>query len=464
MNNYTFRRGFIFASRTQRLANPEMFSGWNRLLTAKYKMFMHPDANVRLVRSRSGREAIVVGDVFVAHGGTGLDELLTRLADGEHAVLDALSGRFAAFLVDGEEARVVHDPLGSQSIFYRLGAETVVASHASLLAECCGFSRSSALVRYMATPEYRSRRTRFLPGDLTLYDEVVHLIPNNELGMHSGWTRRYWPHTPFASRTFEDVLTVWDEYFARYAQHVVNSHDPVIGLTGGLDSRTVIATLIAHGATPRFVTWDQMGEEEAARIPALAAHLPERHEWIKMSEEPRHADAEAIRDGAQKAAGYTRGRSKLPALMAEGAGASDVFVKGLGGEVMRGSFNSRMKSHLPADPVQLTYALYAGSARIRAGKEYASITTRAVQNFLRRANYGAKLHGADVGDLVYWEQWMGTWTAVQHAELASAMNSHSAMNSRKIFEAAWGLSDDERFGDQLLLRIMKHYDPVLASL
>ena len=65
---------------------------------------------------------------------------------------------------------------------------------------------------------------------------------------------------------------------------------------------------------------------------------------------------------------------------------------------------------------------------------------------------------------MYWEQRMGTWSSVQHAELSVTMNSHSAINSRVLFEVAWGLSDDERFNDEMMLRLMAAYDPVLAAL
>ncbi|MFC7375406.1 hypothetical protein ACFQRD_09055 [Brachybacterium sp. GCM10030268] len=459
-----YRRGFIFCHRHHRFSRADNLSGWNRIVTPGYKLFVHPDADVRQARYRSGRTVIVVGDVFVAHGGGDLDGLMGLLADGDYESLDLLSGRFAAFVIDGDDARVVHDPLGSQSTFYRLGPRSVVASHASLLAECESLERSPELVGYMATPEYRNRSTRFLPGDLTLYDEIVHLVPNNELDVRTGQTRRYWPRRPNESQDFNGLLAVWDEYFLSYKSFLDAHYYPVIGLTGGLDSRSVIATLASHGTDARYVTWDRMGEEEAARIPRLAAHLAGRHDWIRLSEKPNDPDLDSVRNSAQRATGYTRGRPLLPAQMAVGAGDADVFLKGLGGEVMRGPFNTRLKSYLPKEVDKLAYALFAGPARHDASRKFARTTTNAIRQYLERGNYSADLHGADVGDLIYWEQRMGTWTSVQHAELVTTMNSHSAMNSRKMFEAAWGLSDSERFGDQLLMRIMSKYDPVLAAL
>ncbi|EWS81511.1 hypothetical protein BF93_16525 [Brachybacterium phenoliresistens] len=131
---------------------------------------------------------------------------------------------------------------------------------------------------------------------------------------------------------------------------------------------------------------------------------------------------------------------------------------------MRGPFNTREKPYLPEDAVELGFALYAGSIRLNAGEFYSNFTRRAVRGFLERANYGAGLFGCDVGDLIYWEQRMGTWTAVQHAEMSVVMQSLSAMNDRALFEAAWGLPRSDRFDDGPLVDIMKFYDPKLAEI
>ncbi|MFC7457055.1 asparagine synthase-related protein [Brachybacterium sp. GCM10030267] len=434
------------------------------MLTPHYKVFVHPEADVHRMENRDGRVVLAIGDIFVAHGELTVPDCLFRLAAGDRRVLDDLSGRFAVFVFDGVEGRLVHDPLGSQSVFYLPETFGPVASHAALLAQCEGLAVSARMSQYMRTDEYRDRSTRFLPGDLTVFDEVKHLIPNNELDLRTGTTARYWPWREARATDFEQLLAVWDEYFASYVSFLNDRYTPVIGLTGGVDSRSVIATLRALGLDARFVTWDAMGADEAARIPKLVEHLAAPHRWIRMSERQNLADLEEIRSAAREAAGFTRGSPVLPAQMGEGADPRDVFVKGLGGEVLRGPFNSRHKAYLPADPLELAYALFAGPVRHRAGALYSTVTRQAINGYLKRANYAADLHGADVGDLVYWEQRMGTWTSVQHAELATTMHSHSAMNSRRLFEAAWGLPVDERFGKELLVRIMRHYDPALAAL
>lgn len=463
MDHIDFRLGFICARRNQPLAQQTELARWNRLLTSHHKLFVHPDASLHTVTDAEGRLVVLIGDAFVAHGTDDLDALLLRIAKGDRVGLDDLSGRFALVLLDGADGTVIHDPLGSQSVFYTLGHNAIVASHASLLADQTGEGISKRLQSYMQTEGYRRRTTRFLPGDLSLYEGIVHLIPNNELDMESGVTTRFWPAAPIEPTTPSDLLAVWSEYFERYAAFLSARYEPVIGLTGGLDSRTVIATLRHFGLEARYVTWN-MGEEEAARIPGLAAHVGGTHQWLTLSKESVAPAYGNVRAAARVAAGYTRGTPVLPALMAELATHRSVFVKGLGGEVMRGPWNSGEKPWLPTDPAAMMFRQYAGTKPTGANDEYDRTTAGAFEGFIERANYRAELHGCDIGDLFYWEARMGNWTAVQHSEMGVAMQSHSAMNSRRLFASSWGLAREKRFSADLLSGIMRRFDPRIAEL
>lgn len=464
MSLLDFRLGFISAPRRHRFKEQTFLHQWNRVLAHGFKLFVHPETTICRVDNADGATVFAIGDIFVAHGDLRLDEILLRVAAGDRAALDDITGRFALLVLNGDEGSVMHDPLGSQAIFRTLGPNPVISSHATLIAECDSLSPSPRVRRYMASEEYRSKVTRFLPGDWTVYDDIVHLIPNNELDLRTGTTSRYWPRENVQRATFGDVLSAWDEYFSAYADFVAPRYKPIIGLTGGLDSRAVISTLHDKGVKAKYITWDKMPSAEAARIPLLAEYLGGDHSWIRMEQRPETVRSKDIRQAARNAAGLTRGTPLLPAQIDEVVGPRSLFVKGLGGEVMRGPFNSRLRSHPPKKLEDLAYALYAGQVRKTAGKDYEQTTRDAIRGYIERANYQSELFGTDYGDLIYWEQRMGTWTAVQHAEFSVVLNSHSAMNSRRMFAASWGLEDHERFGPGLLAKLMNHYSPTIASM
>lgn len=462
-DDLAYRFGFLCLDRYSVTTTPAAVSQWHQVRLTNHDLFVHPEASVQTVSTAHGDLVIAVGDVFVAHGARPLDEILLAVATGDRDPLEDLSGRFALFLVTTGEVTALHDPLGSQTLFYaRAGG--IAGSHAALLAEAMGVPQSNRVRRYMALPEYKARNTRFLPGDLTLFDEVALLPPNNELHVRSARTTRYWPLRPIQESTPDEAFAVWDEYFTRYAQFLAPRYRPVLGLTGGTDSRSVIATLRSKGLTLRCETWDSMPTHERARIDPMVAHLGVEHQWLDLSHREDSARFRDLRKAAQKAGGFTRGTPLLPALMDDAAGSRDVFLYGHGSGVMRGSYSRLFKPWLPEEPLKRHYALYAGPKRKEASREYEKFTLAALEDFLARANYSAELHGTDVGDLFYWEHRMANWAALQIATFTVTMQAHAALNSRRLFSTFWGIPGEARSAKLLNQEIMRHYDPVLAEL
>lgn len=458
-----YRFGFLCLDRVALPEAPAPVQGWALQRVGTYDLYTHPEASVQTATTSNGDQAVVVGDVFVSHGTRALDEALIELAGGDRRPLEDLSGRFALFLRTSGELSVVHDPMGSQTVFYsRSGG--AAGSHAALLARALQAPRSREVKRYMALPEYKARITRFLPGDLTLYDDVALLAPNNELHPRTARTQRYWPISPTQETTPEAAFTVWDEYFSRYAQFLTPRYRPVLGLTGGTDSRSVIATLRSKGVDLRCETWDTMPEAEKERIGPMVEHLGVTHRWLDFTHREDTDHFQRIRNAAKEAGGFTRGTPIVPALMDADAGPRDIFLFGHGSGVMRGSYSRLFKPWLPEDPLKRHYALYAGAGRKTASHEYEKFTLSALETFLVNANYGAELHRADIGDLFYWEQRMANWAALQISTVAVTMQTHAALNSRRLFSTFWGISGEARSAKQLNLDIMRHYDPALAEL
>src|SRR5699024_143968 len=223
---------------------------------------------------------------------------------------------------------------------------------------------------------------------------IVHLTPNNELDLRSGRTARFWPRAPIEQSTFSALKENWFEHFANYAEYLGPRYAPVLGLTGGMDSRAVITALRAAGMRPRYVTWNKMDTAEVSRIGPMVDHLGGEHHWVIMRDSPDLEDLDLIREAARAATGYTRGAPLLPAQMSLGSGARDVFLRGLGGEVLRGPFHKNNKRHLPDDLIERVYALYSGPIRKTAGLAFIKFTRRAIEAYCERANMYANLYNA----------------------------------------------------------------------
>lgn len=459
-----YRPGFVVHPLGSVSSYPIALVEWTQKNLGEWVLLHHPDARVQEVVVDPDREAIVIGDIFVAHGDFPLQHHLHAAVLGDRAVLDDLGGRFALVIRDREQLTLLHDPLGSQTIFYSADGRAA-GSHAALLGELLGVTMSRRHVTYMRSDEYRSRATRFLPGDLSLFEGIHLLVPNNELELPGARTRRYWPRTPLKETSAADAARVWDEYFTRYSQFLAGHGQAVLGLTGGFDSRAIIATLRAKGIGMRCETWDSMGEEESARIPAMVEHLGVEHRWINTRRRGEDARFLQVRAAARSAAGFTRGTPALPSQVADGAGPSDVLITGHGGGVLAGGFSRAAKPWLTDDPLKRAYGLYAGTTKHMASAEYRNFTLRAFRDYFDRGNVdGEEALGHDFGDLLYWEHRMANWAAVQIATFAVAIDVHAGLNSRRLFEAFWGLPPELRRGKATQREIMASYDPVLAAL
>lgn len=426
-------------------------------------LHVHPETTVHAFEPADGVTTVIVGDIFVAHGERTLQAAIRDLAKGDREVVEELSGKFAILSFKGGELTVLNDPLGSQGVYYSNRAPAV-GSHAALVAELLSIPRSPVTAEFMALDEYRRRTTKFLPGDLTVFDGVRMLVPNNEVEIGSGRTRRYWPFAAGVPGTRDRAFATWDEYFTRYAEFLAPRYTPVLGVTGGADSRSIIATLRSKGRDLRYETWDRVSCEERERVEAMVAHLGGGHRWVASGDGSASPCFEEVVKASARAGGYARGGANLVASIAADARPNELFIYGHGTGVMRGSFNTTIKPWLPEDPLKLACRLYSGPARKDASAPFRRFTMRAFKEFLDRGNYGDVSGNADIGDLLYWESRMANWAGPMIAAHSIALNAHAGFNSRRLFRAFWGVCEESRYNKDLNRDITRGYDSTLADL
>jgi len=170
------------------------------------------------------------------------------------AMLDALDGMFAFCLVDRRrrEIFVARDALGVKPLYLRrIGSRIVFASE------------MAALLRYPAPrPSIDPARLvdlvalQYVPGERTIFREVVKLLPGHALHMRDGASRIVrWFELPEAkaggASTLDDAAATLRELLRAAVRAQASADVPVgVFLSGGLDS-TGIAALLAEEAPGR---------------------------------------------------------------------------------------------------------------------------------------------------------------------------------------------------------------------
>lgn len=453
-----YRYGFLCHHKAEAMAGswPGMPVSFVRHDVQDFVIWLHPETRLEVVAHAAG-DIVVLGDAY-CHSGM---DLQARLAGLEWSDpwpgIDDLGGRFAILFLSGASIRAANDPFGSRMVFYAPD-RMAIASHSALLAGALGIERSEPVAAFMASAEYKSRTVGYLPGDLTIFSNMFALVPNNYWDGQG--THRYWPRGPMTPTSRKDFLSASMSYFEAFHPFIQARYTPVFGITGGIDSRAGFAPFADDflGMTRTR----PLKDDERPIISEIVSKLGVEHVRIDPSE---YRPGEISRAAGSAGGGMRSGRRTYVEGMAkEFGGANNVFIRGYGGEILRG-FPIYQKRNNVFSHTAMTYTYSTSMRGTEKGKDYLAFCHEAFEGFWRRANYdGIDRFGYKVWDLFYWEHRMGMWGASMLNEMDPTVYSMVAFNSRPLYEAGFGLTDNERLTKELLNDVVRMYSQELADI
>ena len=461
-----FRYGFILYRREQPPANPgwsKICSRWKSFAFDDLNLCVHPECEIRFDR-QDGDFTIVLGTAFFVeppYDRSVLHEFVGRGQPELFAVGDRLSGRFAVIARRAGATVVFHDAYGTRSIAYRRTAPAALASHPDLLATAYGTPTSPQAAEFLAA-NFKRRGVALLPGDLTMFEGISLLIPNNAYEFEAGITRRYWPRRSIAANDSITFHERCDDHFGGLAAFL-RGRRPWLSLTGGIDSRLIIAACNCHDVDYRLFTWTFVSFEEWEREPIdqLKALIGKEH--VRLERE--HAEPDEHAAIGVRNSGRLGGPSGAAAAMARLAfGEADpIYVTGIGGEVIRGFFNVK-PTPLRSNSAEEMARAYVGRTWRDLERAAKADLIEAFDGFRLRANVeAADGFGFDPNDLFYWEHRVACWSAPGRNSMDCALPSLLGFNNRRLAETAYGLPPETRLTKSLFLEEIRRYDRRLAE-
>lgn len=379
------------------------------------------------------------------------EALHTALAKSQAHFLDALDylgGRFAIIVEVGGLYRVFHDAHGTRTIYYFVD-RPAFSSHAHLLASLVGAEprRSDQL---KAAQSWAALPLSFA-WDETPYPEIRALLPNHMLELESRRTYRYFPRerNRFTGLSFEEraseINRLWLGQMSAFAQ---TTDRFFVSLSGGLDSRVVLAALreykdkvdaftyFTNNGTGNWAQAMQLDRDLSREVLALAHvnHVPIVHgQGAKFTEEDK-----AIAD---KNSLVEHGRWLVARYVENFGKSTGLHFRGNTQETIRSYYGSTKQR----DPIDLVKGLM--SSRLKSVnlddsdiKDYEA----KLDSTLKQFGYPNALHDFVASDMFYWEIRMGRWLAEIYNETDPAFDSISPMNMRAIVELGLAGSEDER--------------------
>lgn len=454
-----WRFGFLLLGEEELLRADVLPSEWELRKFSEFSIYLHPETKIRIFHGENEITLMLIGEAFSIDADYDVAACLSAwLKLDDWSMLDRLSGRFALIHLSDSGAFVMNDSFGSRTLFYAIQRKAI-SSHSSLLAEALGLQEDSRTKEFIASWEYKARGTVYLPGDSTFYSEVKGLAPNNLYDLRAKRTRRYWPREELKTGSIEEFLKCVDRYFEGFSSFISeNKYKPVLGLTAGVDSRAVIAGLQYYGCQCKLVTWTRISDEEKIIVEKMAEYLEADHEFIDTKRKVTLGLAQIATKISAINSGYYRGGSQLTGQMLEQLqGEKYLFIRGLGGEILRGFYNRHGKVFSSGSILDLFCKLYVTKKVKEPGEFFSDYVRDSLDGFIDRANYG-EFYNYDILDLYYWEQRMGMWAANLLNELDPAMPDFVGLNNRLLYQAAMGLPRDVRLGANLMLMIAARYD------
>jgi hypothetical protein len=409
---------------------------------------------------------IVIGHAVPTTPGLGEDpagELVSKLRESEAVFFEALSeysGRYAIIFGSVGDLKVVNDATGMRSVFYATTGG-VIASHALLVEQSLGgpVERVDLPVQYG------------YPGNRTPYPRTKVLTANTYYWMTAGVVARFWPRHRIATVSVDEAATVLLERSVHALQHIAKGRDVQLTLTAGLDSRTIYTIALASGVP--FATYTY-GDNKVTTVDRLIGEeLAHRHDIDHTVINTRTTSDELIaRLGEANYLGHHV--SWVEALLDHYQDHETVGVLGNALEIGR----SHTMLHREAEGVTPTTA--SGMARLHyrrmgAGKrktaadEYGydhfhAISASMFQEFIDDTGYGLVADWFNPFDLFYWEYRMSVWQGPAMNERDFYSVPFIPFNARFVYETMLGVSEQQRYADEVVFRMIEMVDPALLEL
>jgi asparagine synthetase B (glutamine-hydrolysing) len=465
-----FRFGFLFYAAAAPPAGSEFWSRLGRLWVTTtlgpFVLVTHPET--RVARHEDGdRITVLVGDAFFTAeplDRTPLEVLAAADGDRFLDVLDQLSGRFAVITRRGGRTRFYHDAFGARSVFYRQSRALGLASHPELFAHTFGDSPWPDMMRLVGSDWFPRRIPAFLPTDATLYEGILALLPNHGYDVEAQRLFRYWPRhkrrRPTA--TFDEFFAAIDAYFRGMAGFLAR-RQPIVSITGGIDSRTLNAALRHHDVSLRTVTWGRFNFEawELRPVEEIVAYLGGDHNWVDETND--RINDEALL-GARNSGNY---RSPSPAVagMARlfGTIPGALWLGGHGSDTIYGAPPPHLcLEDLRPGTLLNSYLRQPVPPSTFAHREF---VLREIAEMLGRIDFATPMDmGYGAEEVFAWEHFTGTWAVCSINAMHSAVDATFGFNSRILADIGIAMPAEFRRSKKLFHEVIRRYDERLAAI
>jgi hypothetical protein len=369
------------------------------------------------------------GSATVSQVAALLHDALLRGQPAFYDYLDQISGNFTVIFNRGSDVRILQDCAGTKPVYYLEHPDVgvVASSHARLLAETLGLQEDPRAALVYQSQAYRADPSRYLPGDVTPFENLDPLTANNELLFNTGKTRRFFPRGPLEeyTGTFDELAHRIADIFKAQARLLASSGRPLIlATTGGKDSRTSLSAFSDCDNVELF-SFHFSANGALSKDVATAVALSERtNRKLSIYDLSKISDADFSRFFE-----FAHPRGVWPAVALcyfRNFDANAIHIRSTVSEIGR-LFYGAAPSKISASHLS---RVYTGTS---FGVEEMVVSSMA--SFMRLSNFEMdQFHNFNAHDMFYWEHRNAKWQNLLCQEAEIATDVFIPFNNRRLIQ------------------------------
>ena len=388
--------------------------------------------------------------------------------------ISELTGIHVIIINDNGKLLVVQDCAGMKASYYgSISNDVYITSHPQLLGDILNLKRDP-MIESLMNKWFYSLGGSYLPGNLSPYSDVKRLGPNTFILYEDKFTlKRFYPtksHPELDSSEYEEVIQRISTLINKNIElSSIKWQKPAISLTGGMDSKTTLAS--ANGWYDKFQYYSfyskpqELEDAQAART--ICSKLGLKHTIYRIPDENESIiDFEILKKIIFHNSSYidTPGDHEIRKFIyLSELNDFDVELKSWISEIGRAMWGKKYGVELPTTLTPRHFSIF--QTRFLGSPSLLKYSDEAYRNYLQETNLIEPLFNYEHADMFYWEFRFGSWGA--NVVTSQDIFNHRVtmpMNNRKIMEMFLWFPHDYRKNDMVNKEIINYSNREITDL
>lgn len=342
-------------------------------------------------------------------------------------------GRFILIgSIDGEMV-IVSDPCGLRQVYYtEIDGNLWFASQPNLLADIFNIPKRNedSLNDFLSSPAYEYQQ-RFWVGDDCIYENIYHLMPNYSFNVKQKKAERYWVNHE-KGIDLQDAVVKAAKILKGSMNAIAERGNLIQGLTAGWDSRILLAA--SKDVKDEILFYISLGDDKLNRNTDLkiAAKLADELDLKLHIMSNLNDVSEEVATLIKRNVTQGRNIKKTRTIQYFYDNFQDkININGNISEIARNYFGINHPKITSDYLLKLVHY------------ENIPFAEKNIKKWLENVpDY--VLEDIEIPDLLYWEQKMGNWCAMQKAEQDLALEDFSPFNNRELLMTLYNVDKKYR--------------------